>query len=232
MRHIRLKSVAVPVRLRGAIKGRSGVGFGMPNMEPRSPDDPFLAPVEEPADPAMRQVYANQEARFGKVLTLAKVLHARMPVAFAQYFGNAFVLDRQLVLPPETALLIRERVARMNVCLFCIDSIRAAVIRASMNQAKFDALEEYGSNPLFTAAERAALDYTTQLTREKRIDPSKFDRLAEYFSDREICDIVYLVASEHLINMLSIGMNVHSDLICDIAKKAKAADVRSSTGSL
>lgn len=196
------------------------VGFGMPNVELRNPDDPFLVPIENPKDPAMRQIYAMQEGRFGKVLTLAKVLHARMPVAFAQYFGNTPALDMQLTLPPEMALLIRERVARINVCLFCIDSIRAAVIRASMDQAKFDALEEYGSSPLFTAAERAALDYATQLTREKKVDPSTFDRLAERFSEREICDIVYVVASEHLINMLSIGLNVRSDMICDLAMKA------------
>ena len=195
--------------------------LGMPDAELRNPDDPFLAPIEDPTEPAMRQIYAMQEARFGKVLTLAKVLHARLPVAFAQFFGNVPVLDQQLVLPAEMALLIRERVARMNVCLFCIDSVRAAAIRASMNQAKFDALEEYGTNPLFTPGERAALDYTTQLTREKKVDPSTFDRLALCFSDREICDIVYVVASEHLFNVLSTGMNVRSDMICDIVKKAK-----------
>ncbi len=193
----------------------------MPNTELRNPDEPFLARIDDPKDPAMRQIYAMQEARFGRVLTLAKVLHARLPIAFAQYFSSTPVLDMQLVLPAETALLIRERVARMNVCLFCIDSIRAAVIRASMNQAKFDALEEYSSSPLFTAAERAALDYTTQLTRERKVDASTFDRLAGFFSEREICDIVYLVASEHLINLLSIGLNVRSDMICDIARKQK-----------
>lgn len=221
-RHIRLKCVAVPVRPRGGVKTLSDMGSGMPNAELRNPDDPFLAPIEDPKDPTLRPIYAMQEARFGKVLTLAKVLHARLPIAFAQYFGSAPVLDAQLMLPGETALLIRERVARLNVCLFCMDSIRAVVIRASMNQAKFDALDEYLSNPLFTAAERAVLDYTTELTRERRVDPATFDRLAEHFSEREICEIVYLVASEHLINMLSIGLNVRSDMICDIAMKAKS----------
>ncbi len=203
----------------------------MPNAELRNPDEPFLAPIEDPADPAMKQIFAMQQARFGKVLTLAKVLHARMPVVFAQYFGSVLALDLQLVLPTETALLIRERVARMNVCIFCIDSIRAAVVRSSMNQAKFDALEDYDSNPLFTAAERAALDYATQLTREKTVDSSTFDRLAGFFSEREVCDIVYLVASEHLVNMLSLGLNVRSDMICEIARNATTSGVRQSRGS-
>ncbi len=36
-----------------------------------------------------------------------------------------------------------------------------------MNQAKFDALNEYGTSPLFSDSERAALDYVTELTRDK-----------------------------------------------------------------
>jgi len=47
-------------------------------------------------------------------------------------------------------MLIREHVARLNVCLFCIDIGRAFTIKASMNQAKFDALEDYQTSPLFT----------------------------------------------------------------------------------
>ncbi len=195
--------------------------FGMPTIELRNPDDPFLAPIEDPTDPAMRQIYSMQQARFGKVFTLAKVLHARLPVAFAEFFGAIPMLDKQLALPAETVLLIRERVARMNVCLFCIDSVRAATIRASMDQAQFDARGEYTTSPLFSAAERAALDYVTQLTRDKKVDTSTFETMAKYFSEREICDIVFVVASEQLFNALSNAMNVRSDMICDIAKKQK-----------
>ncbi len=189
--------------------------------EERNPDDPYLSPIEVPNDPVLRQVYASQEARFGKVFTPAKVLLARLPPPFAQYYGRPSELDKELTLSPETALLVRERVARINVCLFCIDSIRAATILASMNQAKFEALEEYNTSPLFTDAERAMLDYVTQLARDKKVDPVTFNRMAKHFSEREICEIVYLVASEHLFNVTDIGLNIHSDMICDIAKKRK-----------
>ncbi len=197
------------------------MAFGMPTTELRDPDAPFLAPIEDPSDPAMQQIYAMQQARFGKVFTLAKVLHARLPVAFAEFFGTIPMLDKQLALPAEMVLLIRERVARINVCLFCIDSVRAATIRASMDQAKFDALEEYSTSPLFSAAERAALDYVTRLTLDRKVGPSTFDAMAKHFSEREICDIIFVVATEQLFNVLSNSLNVRSDMICDIAKKQK-----------
>ncbi|HEY3913301.1 MAG TPA: hypothetical protein VGN61_02345 [Verrucomicrobiae bacterium] len=68
-----------------------------------------------------------------------------------------------------------------------MDIGRMFTIRASMNQARFDALGEYATSSLFTAAQKAALDYVTELTREKKADPDMFARLARHFSEREIC---------------------------------------------
>jgi hypothetical protein len=43
-----------------------------------------------------------------------------------------------------------------------------------MNQAKFDALDEYGTSPVFNDAERAALDYVTELTKGQEGQPGDF----------------------------------------------------------
>ena len=43
-----------------------------------------------------------------------------------------------------------------------------------MNEAKFDALEQYRTSTLFTDAERAALDYVTELTKDKKVNPDTF----------------------------------------------------------
>jgi alkylhydroperoxidase family enzyme len=58
-------------------------------------------------------------------------------------------------------------------------------------------LEQYRTNTLFNDAERAALDYVTELTKNKEVKPETFSRLKDYYSEREICEIVWLVASEH-----------------------------------
>ncbi len=133
--------------------------------------DTFLPPIEKPNGLMMKLVYAMSRRKFGKVLTPLKVFCARLPLAFSQFYGKIGALDKKLHLPPETVMLIREQVARTNVCLFCTDIGRWFTIKASMNQAKFDALEQYSTSPLFTDAERAALDYVTELTREKRVSP-------------------------------------------------------------
>jgi alkylhydroperoxidase family enzyme len=192
----------------------------MKNTE-KQMSSPFLSPIEEPQEPAMKQAYAQARQQFGKVLTPVKVFNARMPPEFGQFAGKIAELDQKLMLPPETALLVRQHVANNNVCLFCIDIGRAFTIKASMNQAKFDALEQYRTSPLFSDAERAALDYVTELTENKTVNPETFARMASYYSEREICEIVWLVATEHFYNMANIGLNIHSDMLCDISKRGK-----------
>ncbi len=181
----------------------------------------FLAPIENPPGLMLKMVYGMSKRQFGKVMTPLKVFVARMPLAFGMFVGKIAKLDKKLELPQETQLLVRERVARLNVCLFCIDIGRSFVIKSRMNEAKFDAMEDYATSPLFSEAERALLDYVTELTRDRKVDPETFARLASHYSERAICEIVWLVASEHVYNISNIGLNIHSDMLCDIARKKK-----------
>ena len=169
----------------------------------------------------MKRIYEMSQQQWGKVLMPIKVFNARMPLEVGQFAGKIAELDQTLMLPKETAFLVRERVANINICSFCMDIGCAVTIRTSMNQAKFDALEEYNTSPLFTDAERAALDYVTELTKNRTVNPDTFARLAKYYSERQICEIVWLVASEHFYNLGNIGLNIHSDMLCDITKKNK-----------
>jgi alkylhydroperoxidase family enzyme len=187
--------------------------------------DTFLTPIEKPPSFGMRIAYWMSRRQFGKVLTPIKVISARLPPAFGMFAGKISKLDEKLTLPRETMVLIRERVARINVCEFCIDIGRAFIIKESMNEAKFDALEDYKTSPLFNDAERALLDYVTELTRDKKVNPETFARLAQHYTERELCEISWVVASEHFYNLSNISMNIHSDMLCDISKKRKAAAI-------
>lgn len=180
--------------------------------------DTFLPPIEKPKGLMMKLAYYFTRRKFGRVLTPLKVHSARLPIGFGQFYVRIGELDKKLTLPAETIMLIREQVARLNVCLFCIDIGRWFTIKASLNQAKFDALEQYHTSPLFNDAERAALDFVTELTKTKSVNPGTFSRMRRYYSEREVCEIVWLVATEHVYNMTNIGLNIHSDMLCDLIK--------------
>jgi len=61
-----------------------------------------------------------------------------------------------------------------------MDIGRSFTIKASMNEAKFDALEQYRTSALFTDAERAALDYLTEVTKDKKVNPDTFSHMSRH----------------------------------------------------
>lgn len=180
--------------------------------------DTFLAPIEQPKPLMLKLIYFFSKKQYGKVLTPLKVLSARLPMAFTSFMGKISQLDKKLQLSEELIFLIRQKVANINICTFCIDISRWMAIHKSMNMEKFHALNDYQDNPLFSDAEKSVFDYVTELTIDKKVKSETFSRMAQYFTDRQICEIVYVVASEHVYNISNIGLNIHTDMLCEIPK--------------
>ena len=95
----------------------------------------------------LKLAYAMTRKQFGKVPTRIKVHSARLPADFGMFYGKISTLDKKLQLPRETVFLIREQVARINVCLFCTDIGRFFAMKEAMNEAKFDALPDLRYKP-------------------------------------------------------------------------------------
>jgi alkylhydroperoxidase family enzyme len=164
----------------------------------------------------LRLAYLFTRRQFGQVPGPLSVFSARMPTAFTRFYMKAGMLDRKLELAPDTAVLIRERVASTNLCLFCMDANRwSAINKAGVDPAKLDALSDYQTSPLFSDSERAALAFASELTEERHVNPDTFAELSRHYSEREICDVVFLVASEHLYNINNIGLNIGSAGLCE-----------------
>jgi alkylhydroperoxidase family enzyme len=184
----------------------------------------YLPPIDKPRGLYLKLAFFFVRRRVGKVIMSIRVFATRMPTAFMNYPYKMSALDKKLQLPSQTAVLIREQVASTNMCMFCMDASRWYVMtKAPGDLARLDALPEYQTSPLFTDAQRAALDYATELTRDKQVQPATFARLTRYYNEREICDIVWLVASEHLNNMTNIGLGIGSDGLCELAQRTGTA---------
>jgi alkylhydroperoxidase family enzyme len=194
---------------------------GVQNIPTQNTQDPFLSPIEKPRGLMIKLAYYFTRRKFGKVPSPIGIHAARLPPAFGMFYGKVAQLDKKLELPQETIFLIREQVARLNICLFCVDIGRVFATESAMNVDKLDALDRYRDSPLFSDAERATLDYVTELTRDKKVQPSTFAGMSRFYSERAICEIVWLVASEHLYNLTNLGLNIHSDMLCDISRKKK-----------
>lgn len=104
--------------------------------------------------------------------------------------------------------------AGLNECLFCQDLTRWYITtKLPRDVARMNALAGYRTSSLFGDAERAALDYVTELVDTKHVSPETFARLARSYSEREICEIAW-AASEHVYNITNHALNIGSGGYC------------------
>lgn len=186
----------------------------------------YLPPVERPKGLLKKFTYRVMRWMFGLVPTGTKVFTARMPTAFMTYYAKAYRLDKKLRVPIETAYIVRHRVASINMCTACMDIGRYYGLKKSPETlTRLDAVADYETSSMFIDADRAALDYASELTTCKAVAPATIARLSEHYSEREICELAYLVASEHLANMTNLGLGVGSDGLCEISQQRRLQQV-------
>jgi alkylhydroperoxidase family enzyme len=190
---------------------------------------PYLAPIEKPRSLMLRLLYRLMRRQFGKTPTWLTVFGARMPLAFLSWGGKPYRLENRLKLSHDTGTLVRARVSGINGCMWCMDAERWSVMtKAPHLLPKLDALSDYRTSPKFSDKERAALDFATELTESRRVSPETFETLSRHYSEREICEIVWLVASENLSNISNLGLGIGSDGLCEIGSSRQPANSQTS----
>jgi alkylhydroperoxidase family enzyme len=187
----------------------------------------YLPPVENPRGPMMKLLYRFLGRQFGTVPSWLSVFSARMPLAFTSWMGKVYKLNKKLTLPADTVALVRAQVDSINTCTWCMDAGRwYAISKAPHTVPKLDALGEFRTSPLFSEQERAALDFATELTEHKHVSPETFSVLSRHYSEREICELVWLVSSNHLFNINNLGLGIGSDGLCELNAKRAARGSR------
>jgi alkylhydroperoxidase family enzyme len=188
---------------------------------------PYLAPIDKPHGLVLKLLYRILGRQFGKVPAWLTVFSARMPLAYTTWMGKVYKLTKKLTISADTAALIRTRVDAINGCTWCLDAGRwYATNKTPHLVAKLDAIADYQESPLFDDAERAALHFTTELTEHKHVSPDTFESLARHYPQRQICEIVWLVSTNHLFNINNIGLGITSDGLCELNRRPQPASAR------
>jgi len=181
---------------------------------------PYLAPIEKPKGLRLRLLGMMLRRVFPKTPGWFTVFSSRMPFAFTMWIGKAGQLNKKLQIGPDTSALIRARVDDLNMCTHCADAGRWYIGEKQPHLLpKVEALHDYQTNRLFSDKERAALDFATELTEHKHISPDTFSALSQHYSERQICEIVWVASSNHLNNINNLGLGIGSDGLCELAKQ-------------
>lgn len=177
--------------------------------------EPRLKPVENPSSLKLRLAYWFTKRSMGKVITPVKVHSARFPEGLG-LSKKMMDTEEKFTLDLKLKHLIKTYVATINGCGFCIDIGKASAQKKQLDSAIFDDLLRFEESSKYSDAEKAALAYVDEATRDKHVDDSTFERLQQHFTEREIVQITLLNAIENFANLTNAPLNIGSDELCEI----------------
>ncbi len=113
-------------------------------------------------------------------------------------------------LDPKLIHLLKLRASQVNGCAFCIDMHSIDARAAGEPEHRLYALDAWRETPFFTDRERAALEWTEAVTliNQTHADDESFSRLRDFFSEKEIVDLTWLIAAINTWNRLAISFRL------------------------
>ncbi len=103
--------------------------------------------------------------------------------------------------------LIKLRASQINGCAYCIDMHWKDARAADETEQRLYGLDAWRESPYYTERERAALEWTEALTKitEGHASDAAYDVVRAHFSDKELADLTWAIASINAWNRVAIG---------------------------
>jgi AhpD family alkylhydroperoxidase len=103
--------------------------------------------------------------------------------------------------------LLRLRASQLNGCAYCVDMHARAARRAGVSPQRVDAVAICSDASLFTAAERAALDFTEQVTllATTRVPEASVRAVVTHFGEQGAAALLSLVVAINMWNTIGVS---------------------------
>jgi AhpD family alkylhydroperoxidase len=104
--------------------------------------------------------------------------------------------------------LIKVRASQINACAYCIDMHWKDARAAGETEQRLYGLDAWEESPYYTDRERAALAWTEAVTRvaDTHVPDAVYDHARSQFSEQELVDLTFAVATINSWNRLAIAM--------------------------
>ena len=185
-----------------------------------------LEPIEKPRGLLMRIAYWLSRRQLGRVMSSLSVIYARSPAITWPGLWIVRAMEGGLSLEPELRLLVTTQSSQLNGCTFCADLHMAQAVKARIGLAKFKALPEFATSPLFSERERAVLAYTQEVTQRRSASDAVFETLRKHLNEKQIVEVTWLNAIGNFFNLMAVPLQLESDDFTALAlRRAQAGSV-------
>jgi AhpD family alkylhydroperoxidase len=128
------------------------------------------------------------------------------PKAFQGLLNFSYAVRKDL-LGARLIDLVQLRVSQINGCAYCMDMHWADLIKLDVDPRHLNAVAGWREAPFFSEKERAALRWAEILNATPHSDASdeEFAKLRAHFSDEEIAELGFAIASITAWNLINVG---------------------------
>jgi uncharacterized peroxidase-related enzyme len=170
-------------------------------MDQRTRPAPRLAPLAPEHSPELKQEFEAARKRMGFIPNSVLIMQRRpkMVQAFTQM--SAAIWDPQGKVDLKLKRLIAHVASRAAGCRYCMAHTADGAAKLGTDQQKIDAVWNYQTSPLFSAAERAALDVAIAASGvPNTVTDEMFLELRKHWSDEQIVEIIGVIAMFGFLN--------------------------------
>lgn len=161
---------------------------------------PFIDPIERTELGSREEQFAFIEAAMGFVPNSLLTMSHNPPLVDAVAHLVA-VVQTENTLDRELALLVGLMASTAAGCRYCQAHIAQQVDYESHAQDKLDHVWEFETSPIFSESERSALRLARDAAQVPNcVGAEHFEELRRHFSQREIVDMVTMIALMGFLN--------------------------------
>src|SRR6056297_1268036 len=166
-----------------------------------------IKPLPAETTPELADTFAHFESILGFVPNSLLTMQRRPEIVRGFGILTAAVMDPKGSVDPGFKRLLAHFASRASGCQYCeAHSLMPAAI-SGVPQEKVDAIWEYQTSPLYSEAERLALDYALAAgSVPNAVDEELMARLRQHWSDEQIVELLAAVCLYGFLNRWNDSM--------------------------
>lgn len=160
-----------------------------------------LDPLPADANPDLQDAFQNYKRLLGYVPNSVLIMQRRPKLVKALAQLASAVWDPASEVNLGFKRLVAYMASRTHGCNYSMAHAAEAAHRVGMDDAKLEAVTEYRTSPLYTEAERVALDFAVAAASQPNgVTDELFEKMKKHWTDAQIVEIAGAVALNGFLN--------------------------------
>lgn len=170
-------------------------------MDRRTQPSPRLAPLPESHSPELRENFEFSRKSLGFVPNSMLIMQRKPKLVKAFSQLSQAIWDPQCEVSLGFKRLVGHVASRAAGCVYCMAHTAGGALHFGVEERRLAAVWEYRTSPLFTEAERVALDFALAAASVPNdVTEEMFAGLRKHWSENQIVEIAAVVAYFGFLN--------------------------------